>query len=229
MKLPYFVWNLKYNSVSFPLEEAEGELQEQLSGLTAVKNNLVEILKSFEITEKHVSRYKDGFKNLHLKNIEDNNRLIQYKLDKLYREMALLDRNNFLSEEEFLLMEAEKKVQSSTFFSALKRLINLTFQSLISEEERWKYMDDLRDIIYDAQEKELKELAEKALSSDSHLDKFKKIIEKGLSEIDEGLGILEGAFEKKDFAMAEKGLIKVREGYVKFKTVEIIGEGSYYE
>jgi hypothetical protein len=226
MKLPYFLWNLKYNSVSFPLEDTEEELQQELTELIAVKNNLVEIVKSYELKEKYVCRYNKDSKNLHLKDIEDNNRVIQYNLDKLYREMALLEKHNSLTEEEFLLREADKKVISSNFFAALKSLINLNFQKLISEEEQWKYIDELRDIIYDFQEKELKELAEKALSSDRLLHRFVTFIKKGLCEIDESLTIIERAFEEKKFSMAEKGLLKARDGYVKIKTVEIIGEGE---
>ncbi|MEQ8224297.1 MAG: hypothetical protein ABRQ37_18405, partial [Candidatus Eremiobacterota bacterium] len=59
MRLPYFFWNLKYNTVSFPLEEAAEELQHELTCLTAVKSNIMEIVKSYSLTREHAVKYKN--------------------------------------------------------------------------------------------------------------------------------------------------------------------------
>ncbi|MEQ8191952.1 MAG: hypothetical protein ABRQ39_28565 [Candidatus Eremiobacterota bacterium] len=222
MRLPYFFWNLKYNTVSFPLEEAAEELQHELTCLTAVKNNIMEIVKSYSLTKEHAVKYKNDSDTIHLENAEDNNKMIHYNVNNLRREIDLLNKYNSTTEEEFLSGEAEKKVINSPFFIALKNFFILKGQKIISSEELEKYIDETIELIYDFQENTLNELAAEVENSsrDGNL-----LVEKGLYEIDEGLAVIEHAFKENRFSLAEEGLFKIMYGSMKIQTAEIIKEG----
>lgn len=222
MRLPYFFWNLKYNTVSFPLEEAAEELHREIKYLTAVKNNLMEIAKSCRLTEEHACKYKNDYDIIHLEQAEDNNKVIHYNINNLHREIDLLNKYNSTTEEEFLSGEAEKKVIQSPFFMTLKNLFSLKCQKMISVEELQGYIDEAIDLIYDSREEMLGELSGKAENSSQDSN---GLIEKGLYEIDEGLAIIEHAFEENRFSLAEKGLLKAMYGSMKIQTMEIIKEG----
>ena len=84
MRLPYFFWNLKYNTVSFPLEEAAEELQHELTCLTAVKNNIMEIVKSYSLTKEHAVKYKN-----------DSDKLVVY-LDKNLWSIEFIDNDTIM-------------------------------------------------------------------------------------------------------------------------------------
>ncbi|MEQ8172214.1 MAG: hypothetical protein ABRQ38_25235 [Candidatus Eremiobacterota bacterium] len=221
----YFFWWLKYHIngrsdfTSDYIKKIIDDFRDDLPDFDKIAICSEKAAELFDLINENILDYERSDKDFCLEEIEEINERITPLLNEIYEEIELFRRFTPLSEEDFLMYEAEKLAQSSSLYRGLEGLVKEGFTG--NEDELYGYLDELRDIIYDIQDGELEEIF---TSSDrtAAMEGFTDLFQEGLDNLEEALEVMERAVANKDITSGTEGLEKLRTGLWDLKIIELI-------
>jgi len=221
----YFFWWLKYHIngrsdiTSDYIKKIIDDFRDDLPDFDKIAICSEKAAELFDLLNENILDYERSDKDFCLEEIEEINSQIIPILNEIYEEIELFRRFTPLSEEDFLMYEAEKLALSSSLYRGLEGLVKEGFTG--NEDELYGYLDELRDIIYDIQDGELEEIF---TSSDrtAAMEGFTDLFQEGLDNLEEALEVIERAVAKEDITSGTKGLEKLRTGLLDLKIIELI-------
>ncbi len=221
----YFFWWLKYNInsrddfTSDYIKKIIDDFRDDLPDFNKIETCSEKAAELFDLINENILDYETSDKDFCLKEIEEINERITPLLNELYGEIELFRRFTPLSEEDFLIYEAEKLARNSSLYRGLEGLVKDGFAG--NEDKLYEYLDELRDIIYDIQDGELEGMFSSSDGSVA-MERFTDLFQSGIDNLEEALEIMERAVAKEDVTSGTEGLEKLRTGLSDFKIIELL-------
>ncbi|MEQ8225703.1 MAG: hypothetical protein ABRQ37_25550 [Candidatus Eremiobacterota bacterium] len=221
----YFFWWLKYHIngrsdiTSDYIKKIIDDFRDDLPDFDKIAICSEKAAELFDLINENILDYENSDEDSCLKEIEEINERITPLLNEIYEEIELFRRFTPLSEEDFLMYEAEKLALSSSLYRGLEGLVKEGFTG--NEDELYRYLDELRDIIYDIQDGELEEIFTSSYRT-AAMEGFTDLFQEGIDNLEEALDVMERAVAKEDVTSGTKGLEKLRTGLWDLKIIELL-------